>query len=76
MKKLIFSLLSLCLFNLAASAQTKAVQTVKIATPTVQCEMCKKRIETYFKRYDGIEFINVNVKKNETTLKYIKDRIK
>jgi periplasmic mercuric ion binding protein len=75
MKKLIFSLMTLCFFTLAVGAQTKAVQTVKIATPTVQCEMCKKRIETYLKRYDGIGFINVNVKKKETTVKYISDRI-
>lgn len=75
MKKMILSLLAGCLFATSGNAQTKAVQTVKIATPTVQCEMCKKKIETYLKRYDGVGFINVNVKKKETTVKYITDRI-
>ena len=75
MKRFVYSLFSVLLLHFAANAQTKAVQTVKIATPTVQCEMCKKRIETYLKRYDGVGFINVNVKKNETTVKYLTDRI-
>jgi copper chaperone CopZ len=75
MKKFLFSLFSVCLLSIASFAQTKAVQTVKLSTPTVQCESCKKRIETYLKRYDGVMTINVNVKKKETTVKYITDRI-
>lgn len=74
MKKLVFSLLSVCLVSIA-SAQTKAVQTAKISTPTVQCESCKKRIETYLKRYDGVSLVAVNVKKKETSVKYLTDRI-
>ena len=57
-----------------ASAQVKPVQTVKISTPTVQCEMCKSRIETYLKRIDGLTFVNVNPKRKETTVKFISDR--
>jgi copper chaperone CopZ len=75
MKKFLFSLFSVCLLSIASFAQTKAMQTVKLSTPTVQCESCKKRIETYLKRYDGVMSINVNVKKKETTVKYITDRI-
>lgn len=74
MKKLLFTLLAGTLFSMAASAQVKAVQTVKISTPTVQCDMCKKKIETYLKRIDGVGMINVNVKKKETTVKFISDR--
>ena len=74
MKKLLFTLFAGILFSTAASAQVKAVQTVKISTPTVQCDMCKKKIETYLKRYDGVGMINVNVKKKETTVKFISDR--
>jgi periplasmic mercuric ion binding protein len=75
MKKFLFSLFSVCLISIASFAQTKAVQIVKLSTPTVQCESCKKRIETYLKRYDGVMSINVNVKKKETTVKYLTDRI-
>jgi mercuric ion binding protein len=74
MKKIIFSLVAVCFVAIGSQAQTKAVETVKISTPTVQCDMCKKTIETYLKRYDGIMTVNVNVKKKETTVKYLTDR--
>ena len=73
MKKLLSAVLIVC-FSLAASAQTKPIQTVKINTPTVQCNICKKKIEEVLKRYDGIMTVNVNVRKKETTVKYITDR--
>ncbi len=75
MKRFLLSLFTICLFAIGASAQVKAVQTIKISTPTVQCESCKNRIESYVKRYEGISMINVNVKKKETTVKYLTDRI-
>jgi copper chaperone CopZ len=75
MKLLVLSLLAFFSISFSASAQVKAVQTAKISTPTVQCEMCKKKIETYLNRYDGVQTINVNVKRKETTVKYITDRI-
>lgn len=73
--KIFFLLMTAVFTGLGASAQVKPVQTVKIATPTVQCESCKKRIETYLQRYDGVQTVNVNVKKKETTVKYVTDRI-
>ena len=74
MKKLLLSVLAICLIAVTSFAQQKAIQTVKIKTPTVQCDQCKKRIEDYMKRMDGVMTINVNVKKQETTVKYITDR--
>jgi mercuric ion binding protein len=74
MKKLLFSALMGCFLSVASSAQTKAVQTVKISTPTVQCEMCKKKIEDYLKRYDGVSSVNANFKRKEVTVKYLTDR--
>lgn len=74
MKKFLLSL-SVALFCFfGVSAQTKALQTVKISTPTVQCDMCKKTIEELLKRYDGVQMVNVNVKKKEVTVKYLTDR--
>jgi mercuric ion binding protein len=74
MKKLLLSTLVSCLVSFAATAQTKAIQTVKISTPTIQCDMCKKTIEDLLKRYDGVMTVNVNVRKKEVTVKYITDR--
>jgi periplasmic mercuric ion binding protein len=76
MKKILFSLLMIAGFAFSSSAQvTKPVQTAKISIPTVQCEMCKTKIETYLKRYDGINTVNVNWRRKEVTVKYLVDRI-
>ena len=79
MKKLLLSLIAFCSIAIAASAQQKAVQIVKISTPTVQCDMCKKTIEDLLKRYDGVMSVNVKLNKDsarrETVVKYITDRI-
>ena len=74
MKKLFFSLVVVAAFSQASNAQTKALQVAKIATPTVQCDMCKGRIEQYLKRIDGVMFVNVAVKKKETNVKFLTDR--
>jgi mercuric ion binding protein len=76
MKKLLLSVLTVCVLGVASFAQTptKAIQIVKISTPTIQCDMCKKTIEDLLKRYDGVMTVTVNVKKKETTVKYITDR--
>ncbi|MGZ3923385.1 MAG: heavy-metal-associated domain-containing protein [Flavisolibacter sp.] len=79
MKRLFFSLLTICFMAAGASAQQKAVQVAKISTPTVQCEMCKKTIEDLLKRYDGVLSVNVKLNKDstkrETTVKYLTDRV-
>lgn len=79
MKKLLLSLIAFCFIAVGTSAQQKAVQTVKISTPTVQCDMCKKTIEDLLKRYDGVMSVTVKLNKDsskrETTIKYLTDRI-
>jgi periplasmic mercuric ion binding protein len=75
MKSFLLSLVFVAAISSFASAQTKAVQTVKIKTPTVGCQECKDRIETYLKRYDGVSYINVNYRRKETTVKFWTDRI-
>ena len=74
MKRFLFLMIAVTGLSFLASAQTKTLLTAKIITPTVQCDMCKERIETYLKRYDGVTYVNVNVKKKETTVKYLTDR--
>jgi periplasmic mercuric ion binding protein len=74
MKRIFFTTFIAAGFSIVASAQTKAVQVAKVSTPTVQCDMCKTRIEQYLKRIDGVSSVNVAVKKKEVTVKYITDR--
>jgi len=74
MKKLLLSFLAGILLSVTVNAQTKAQLTAKISTPSVQCEMCKNKIEQYLKRIDGVVAVNVNYRKKETTVKYLTDR--
>jgi copper chaperone CopZ len=55
-------------------AQQKAVQKVVIKTPTVQCEMCKEKIERYLSREPGVSLVRVDYKKKTTTVTYLTDR--
>jgi len=74
MKKIILGILAVGGFAVAGSAQVKASQTAKIKTPTVGCDDCKSRIETYLKRYDGVTSVQVNWHQKITTVKYLTDR--
>ena len=61
-------------FTLSTQAQTKAVQKVVISTPTVQCSMCKSKIETSLFKQNGINAVKVDYKKKTTTVTYVTDR--
>src|SRR5678815_1782256 len=74
MKKVFLGLLAISGTALVSSAQVKAYLTAKIKTPTVGCDDCKNRIETYLKRYDGVTSIQVNWHQKITTVKYLTDR--
>ncbi|WP_301923411.1 heavy-metal-associated domain-containing protein [Ferruginibacter sp.] len=74
MKKISLSLLAVIGFVTLSFAQQKAVEKVVIKTPTVQCEQCKERIESYLKREPGISAVKVDFKKKTTTITYLTDR--
>ena len=57
-----------------STAQQKATQKVVINTPSVQCEMCKDRIEKYMSREPGIVSVKVDYKKKTTTVSFLTDR--
>ena len=58
----------------SVQAQQKKPVTVKILTPTVQCEMCKERIEDYLSEEEGILKSVVNFKQKYVTVTYLTDR--
>ena len=74
MKSIKLTLLALIGFVSMASAQQKATKKVVINTPSVQCEMCKDRIEKYMSREPGIVSVKVDYKKKTTTVSYLTDR--
>ena len=75
MKKFLLSTLAFVGLSLAVAAQTKPLITAKIKTTNALCENCKKRIEAYLDRHDGITFASVNYRKGETQVKFLTDRI-
>lgn len=75
MKRFLISIAILSASPVFVQAQVKPLETAKIKTPTVGCEACKTRIETYLRRYDGVTYILVNWRRKETTVKYLTDRI-
>ena len=74
MKHLQLTLLLIAGFAVGAAAQQKGKVTVVIKTPTVQCEMCKTRIENYMAKEEGIVKVNVDYKKKTTTVTYLTER--
>ena len=73
MKKL--SLILISLFGLVSITMAQQTNTVKavISTPTIQCEMCKKKIQNYVSRQNGIKSVVVNLKNKTTTVTWIPD---
>lgn len=75
MKKIVLLAVAIMGIATVSSAQTKkAIQTVTIKTPTVQCESCKKRIEDYLKREDGVQKATVDYKHKTTKVTYVAER--
>ena len=74
MKAIKLTLLSIVGFLSIGFGQQKASQKVVIQTPTVQCEMCKTKIEQYLSREPGVSTVKVDYKKKTTTVTYLTDR--
>ena len=77
MKKILLTGIAGFMFTAGAIAQ-KSVS-AEIQTPTVQCEMCKKAIETYLRRVDGVTYVQVvyqpkDSSKRKVKVKYLADR--
>ena len=75
MKKLhMFLFMMLAVSAVSFGQVKKAVQTVTINTPTVQCESCKKRIENYISREEGVNKVVCDYKRKTVKVTYVTDR--
>lgn len=74
MKQLQLTLVALLGFGFMSFAQQKASAKATIQTPTVQCEMCKGKIENYLTRQYGVSSVKVDIKKKTTTVSWLTDR--
>jgi len=55
-------------------AKKKELKTVTIQTPSVQCDMCKKRIENFMFREEGVTKTVVDYKKKNVKVTFWTDR--
>lgn len=75
MKKAMMFAFALIGFVSVSFAQAKkGVQTVTIKTPSVQCDMCKDRIERVMSREPGVQKTVVDYKKKTTKVTFISER--
>lgn len=74
MKKLLVLLAVVAGTFSLASAQQKASMTATIKTPTVQCEQCKQRIESYLAKEEGVYKYAVNYKNKTVKVWWTTDR--
>ena len=71
-----FKLTLFALLVIAGSSfgQTKPVEKVIIKTPTILCEECQIKLESYLKREPGIMALKVDFKRKITTVTFMNDR--
>lgn len=75
MKKLCFLLVALLgIFSIGFGQAKKGLQTITIQTPTVQCESCKKRVESYMIREEGVHKVVLDHKKKVAKVTYYAER--
>lgn len=72
--KLVLILLISTVFISFAQVKKKALETVTLKTPTVQCQMCKDRIERFMMREEGVTKSVVDFKRKTTKVTYWTDR--
>lgn len=56
------------------SQQQKVSGKAVIKTPTVQCDVCKDRVEFFIGREPGVTSVKVNIKQKTTTVTWLNDR--
>lgn len=74
MKYVRLTVFALVGFIFSATAQQKTTAKAVIKTPSIQCDMCKGRIEKYLLRQDGVTGVKVDVKNKITAVNWITDR--
>jgi len=74
MKKILMLLLVAVALGSSVSAQQKKPVTVKIQTPGMQCDECKKRVEDYLKYEEGVTKVIAYPRSKYVTVTYLADR--
>lgn len=73
MNKFLSLFLCLMMISFTGSSQANPGKAI-IKTPGIQCDLCKKRVETYLSSEYGVKTVKVDIKKGTTTVTWIPDR--
>ncbi len=78
MKSIFLSLVLVLTAVFAGYAQYSQQQKVSgkavIKTPTVQCDVCKDRVEFFISKEPGVTSVKVNIRQKTTTVTWLNDR--
>ncbi|HAO45512.1 MAG TPA: heavy-metal-associated domain-containing protein [Ferruginibacter sp.] len=78
MKSIFLSLVLVVTAVFAGYAQYSQQQKVSgkavIKTPTVQCDVCKDRVEFFISKEPGVTSVKVNIRQKTTTVTWLNDR--
>jgi periplasmic mercuric ion binding protein len=75
MKSISLSFLALmCTVSGVFAQQQKVSGKAVIKTPTVQCDVCKDRVEFFISHETGVTAVKVNIKQKTTTVTWLNDR--
>ncbi len=75
MKSISLSLLAIvCSIAPGFGQQQKVSGKAVIKTPTVQCDVCKDRVEFFISHEYGVTSVKVNIKQKTTTVTWLNDR--
>jgi periplasmic mercuric ion binding protein len=75
MKVISLSFLAIiCAISTGFGQQQKLYGKAVIKTPTVQCDVCKDRVEFFISHEAGVSSVKVNIKQKTTTVTWLNDR--
>lgn len=75
MRSFVLTFLGLfCMQTAGFSQYQKPVEKGVIKTPTVQCDICKEKVEFFIGHEYGVSAVKVDIKKKTTTVTWLTDR--
>ena len=75
MKAISLSLIAVfCTVSASFAQYQKVAGKAVIKTPTVQCDVCKDKVEFFISHTEGVTSVKVNIKQKTTTVTWLNDR--
>ncbi len=63
-----------CFVSVSFSQYQKAIGKAIIKTPTIQCDICKDKVEFFISHTEGVSAVKVNIRQKTTAVTWLNDR--